>query len=132
MSILALYHRIGSAQKGLPWVLRSKVIWSMAIAITAFTTAVFLVRVADTATKDSLTNMLQIEIFGCAPISSAWDVQNMRAHCLQKSLFNIVQASINVFIDMILLVYPLPLLRILKINVRQRSRSPTILWSADR
>jgi hypothetical protein len=43
MSMLALYHRIGSGQKGLPWVLQAKVIWGIAIAIMAFTVAVVLV-----------------------------------------------------------------------------------------
>ncbi|KAF2686297.1 hypothetical protein K458DRAFT_298376 [Lentithecium fluviatile CBS 122367] len=104
MSILALYRRIGSGQRGLPCVLRFKVIGSIAVVITMFTTAIFLV-----------------ELFGCTPISRAWDVQNMQNGCMSKTEFNIVQASINVFIDLLLLFYPLPLLRILRINTQQRT-----------
>jgi len=83
---------------------------------------------ADTPGQDALTNTLQVELFGCTPISKAWDVLQMQAHCLRKSRFSIVQASINVFIDMILLVYPLPLLRIMKINIKQRSMPPIRLF----
>lgn len=43
MSILALYHRIGAGRKGLPWVLRPRVVGVMVGVVTAFTIAVFFV-----------------------------------------------------------------------------------------
>ena len=44
MSILALYHRIGSGKQGLPLIVQSRMIWVTAGIITAFTIAVFFVR----------------------------------------------------------------------------------------
>jgi hypothetical protein len=44
MSILALYHRIGSGKRGLPLIVQSRAIWVTAGFISAFTLAVILVR----------------------------------------------------------------------------------------
>lgn len=55
MSILALYHRIGHGQEGLPWVLRTKVVCTVAVAITLFTVAIFLVSLPDTSLAAGLT-----------------------------------------------------------------------------
>jgi len=44
MSILALYHRIGSGKRGLPLIVQSRAIWATAGFISAFTLAVILVR----------------------------------------------------------------------------------------
>ena len=45
MSILALFHRIGSGKRGLPLIVQSRAIWATAGFITAFTLAVILVSV---------------------------------------------------------------------------------------
>lgn len=44
MSILALYHRIGSGKRGLPLIVQSRAIWATAGLISAFTLTVILVR----------------------------------------------------------------------------------------
>ena len=41
--------------------------------------------------------------------------------CIDGASFMHAQSGINVFTDLVLLVYPLPLLRVLKFNRRQRS-----------
>ena len=50
MSILALYHRIGSGKRGLPLIVQSRAIWATAGFITAYTLAVTLVRSQTTPT----------------------------------------------------------------------------------
>ncbi|XPT03226.1 hypothetical protein M3J09_012327 [Ascochyta lentis] len=104
MSILALYHRIGSGKRGLPLIVQSRAIWITAGAISAFTVAVILV-----------------QIFSCLPISAAWDVQQIPIVCIDGATFMHVQGAINVFTDLVLLLYPLPLLPLLKFNKRQRT-----------
>lgn len=42
--------------------------------------------------------------------------------CLNAAMFMIASGSINVITDIILLIFPLPLLRLLKFNKRQRSK----------
>jgi hypothetical protein len=43
MSILALYYRIGSGKRGLPWIVQAPAVWATAGTMTAFTVAIFLV-----------------------------------------------------------------------------------------
>ncbi|KAJ4369298.1 hypothetical protein N0V86_009129 [Didymella sp. IMI 355093] len=104
MSILALYHRIGSGKRGLPLIVQSRAIWATAGLISAFTLAVILV-----------------QVFSCVPVNAAWDVQQLSFMCIDGATFMHAQAAINVFTDVVLLLYPLPLLRVLKFNKRQRS-----------
>ncbi|KAJ4354852.1 hypothetical protein N0V95_003462 [Ascochyta clinopodiicola] len=104
MSILALYHRIGSGKKGLPLIVQSRAIWATAGFISAFTFAVILV-----------------QIFSCVPISAAWDVEQIPIMCIDGAMFLHIQGAINVFTDVMLLLYPLPLLSLLKFNKRQRT-----------
>ncbi|KAF2714611.1 hypothetical protein K504DRAFT_420571 [Pleomassaria siparia CBS 279.74] len=103
MSILALYYRIASGKRGLPWVLQTNVIWAMAGFITAFTISICMA-----------------EVFACRPISRSWDVEKLPMGCMFAAMFNTSQASINVFTDMVLLVFPMPLLRQLHVNTTQR------------
>ncbi|CAI6337644.1 unnamed protein product [Periconia digitata] len=103
MSILALYHRIGSGHKGLPLILQSRVVGMIVGAVTAFTVAVFFA-----------------ELCACQPISATWKVESDIRSCMDMRAFYIAQGSINVVVDMLLLIFPLPLLRILNINQRQR------------
>ncbi|PVI05588.1 hypothetical protein DM02DRAFT_685393 [Periconia macrospinosa] len=103
MSILALYHRIGVGHKGLPWMLQSKVVIMIAGVITAFTTAVFFA-----------------ELLACQPISATWKVESKVRSCMDMSTFYTIQASINVAVDLLLLVFPMPLLRILNIDKRKK------------
>jgi hypothetical protein len=43
MSILALYYRIGSGMRALPWILKARAIWISAALMTATAVASFLV-----------------------------------------------------------------------------------------
>lgn len=43
MSILALYYRIGYGKQGLPWIVQSPAVWTVAAFMTAFSFSVFLV-----------------------------------------------------------------------------------------
>jgi hypothetical protein len=75
-----------------------------------------------------LLTEVQVQIFSCIPISAAWDVELMPVMCIDVASFMHAQAGINVFTDVVLLLYPLPLLPLLKFNKRQRSKhlsSPT-------
>jgi hypothetical protein len=44
MSILALYYRIGSAMRVLPWILQARAVWITAALMTATAVASFVVR----------------------------------------------------------------------------------------
>ncbi|KAH6625684.1 hypothetical protein C7974DRAFT_205507 [Boeremia exigua] len=104
MSILALYHRIGSGKRGLPLIVQSRAIWITSCFISAFTLAVLLV-----------------QVFSCLPVTAAWDVEQIPIMCIDGTAFMHAQASINVFTDVVLLIYPLPLLPLLQFNKRQRT-----------
>lgn len=65
----------------------------------------------------------QVQVFSCLPVSAAWDVEQMPIMCIDGATFMHAQGGINVFTDFVLLLYPLPLLRLLKFNKRQRSKS---------
>ncbi|KAH7346953.1 hypothetical protein BKA66DRAFT_433216 [Pyrenochaeta sp. MPI-SDFR-AT-0127] len=110
MSILALYYRIGSGKKGLPWVVQPRAVRWIAGAMTAFHVAVFLA-----------------QLFGCSPISRAWDVERLPNGCFDGRLFMQVSGAINVATDVILLIIPLPLLPLLKFNKRQRTALALIM-----
>ncbi|KAK7181731.1 hypothetical protein PSPO01_12181 [Paraphaeosphaeria sporulosa] len=103
LSILVLYHRICSLQKGLPWFLRGAVVWSMWAAVTAFTLSTFFV-----------------EMFNCLPVTAIFDLENPARKCIAWVPFYLSQAGIDVFINLVLLVFPLPLLAILRIDRKQR------------
>jgi len=51
--------------------------------------------------------------------------------CIDGASFSHAQSGINVFIDVVLLLYPLPLLPLLKFNKRQRSTAPLAVTLAD-
>jgi hypothetical protein len=60
------------------------------------------------------------------PIALAWDVQHMQdpGSCINAGVFMRVQGAVNVFTDVVLLLYPLPLLPLLKFNRGQHSEYP--------
>lgn len=122
MSILALYHRIGSGKQGLHVIVQSRSIWATATFISAFTIAVTIVSLKFDLTTGH-TNISQVQIFSCLPVHAAWDVELIPIMCINSASFMHAQGAINVFIDVLLLLYPLPLLPLLKFNKRQRSKS---------
>ncbi|KAF2448226.1 hypothetical protein P171DRAFT_470068, partial [Karstenula rhodostoma CBS 690.94] len=103
LSILVLYYRICSLQKGLPWFLRGPVVWTMWVAIMAFT-----------------LSTLFVEMFSCLPVSAIFDLENPTRRCIAWVPFYLSQAGIDVFINLALLLFPLPFLGILKIDRKQR------------
>jgi hypothetical protein len=105
MSILALYYRIGSGKRGLPWIVQAPAVWATAGTMTAFTLAIFLA-----------------QLLACIPISRAWDVESQPQGCIRGEIFMQVSAAINVGMDVVLLLFPLPLLPLLKFNRKQRSQ----------
>lgn len=125
MSILALYHRIGSGKRGLPLIVQSRAIWATAGIISAFTLAVILVSMPVSVVKHGL--IFQAQTFSCLPVTAAWDVEQIPIVCIDGATFMHVQGGINVFTDVVLLLYPLPLLRLLKFNKRQRSKCPVVV-----
>ncbi|KAH8719303.1 hypothetical protein GQ44DRAFT_687868 [Phaeosphaeriaceae sp. PMI808] len=104
MSILALYHRIGFKRQGLPWIVQAPAIWITAGIMTAFTVASFLA-----------------QLLACIPISRIWDVQRQPEGCIDGTLFMQASAAINVGADVILLLFPLPLLPLMKFNKKQQT-----------
>ena len=67
---------------------------------------------------------VQAQVFVCLPVSRAWDIEALPGNCFNGPLFMIMSGAINVATDVILLLFPLPLLRVLKFNRRQRSTYP--------
>ncbi|KAF2187466.1 hypothetical protein K469DRAFT_570023, partial [Zopfia rhizophila CBS 207.26] len=103
MSILTLFHRIGSGMRGFPWILHSLVVWVISIFTTLFAISTVLAK-----------------IFTCTPISRPWDVERLPTGCVYADGFNITQASINVFTDFVLLILSMPLARLLEVTRKQR------------
>ncbi|KAJ4294053.1 hypothetical protein N0V90_007742 [Kalmusia sp. IMI 367209] len=67
-----------------------------------------------------LNRMLMVELLACIPVASIWDVEKLSKKCIAWVPFYISQATINVAIDSVLVLFPLPLLGILKIDRKQR------------
>ncbi|OAL48471.1 hypothetical protein IQ07DRAFT_622898 [Pyrenochaeta sp. DS3sAY3a] len=110
MSILALYYRIGSGRRGLPWSMHPKAVWWTAGVMTAFHFAVF-----------------AAQLFACIPVSRAWDVERLPQGCFNGTIFMQLSGAINVATDVVLLLFPLPLLTLIKFNKRQRTALAVIL-----
>lgn len=73
-----------------------------------------------------------MQVFSCLPVSAAWDVEQFPIRCIDGATFMHVQSGINVFTDVVLLLYPLPLLPLLKFNKRQRSTWCICSWERHR
>lgn len=68
------------------------------------------------------SRIAQAQLFLCVPISRIWDIVHANdGGCIDVSEFMITSAAINVATDIVLLMFPLPLLRLFKFNRRQRS-----------
>ena len=68
----------------------------------------------------SNSNAIQAEAFGCVSMTSVFDLASPERKCIAYGPFYIAQAAINCFIDLVLLLFPLPLLVILNIDKKQR------------
>lgn len=130
MSILALYYRIGYGRKGLPWIVQAPAVWTVAGFMTAFGISSFTVRfscclphpVHSVLLLHTNTCVAQAQLFLCVPISRIWDIVHANdGGCIDMAEFMIISAAINVTTDIVLLMFPLPLLRLFKFNRRQRS-----------
>ncbi|KAL5119325.1 hypothetical protein ACEQ8H_002812 [Pleosporales sp. CAS-2024a] len=104
MSILALYYRIGSGMRGLPWVVQAKAVWITAGLMSATAVASFMA-----------------QLLACMPISRTWDIERQPEGCINGALFMQISAAINVATDIVLLLFPLPLLPLIKFNKKQRT-----------
>jgi hypothetical protein len=128
MSILALYYRVGSGQRGLHWIVQGRAVCVTAGVMTAFSIATFLVSPLPIMPIWA-TDAPQTQLFACTPVSLAWDVEHILGGCINGTIFMQVTAAINVVTDVVLLLFPLPLLPLLKFNKPQRSTfhlKPTI------
>lgn len=131
MSILALYYRIGHGRKGLPWIVQAPAVWTVAGFMTAFglssfmvSFGTFLICLPCDYRHHELTTLFQAQLFLCVPVSRIWDIVHVNdGGCIDVSEFMITSAAINVTTDIILLLFPLPLLRLFTFNRRQRSKS---------
>ncbi|KNG45362.1 hypothetical protein DDE82_002448 [Stemphylium lycopersici] len=111
MSILALYYRIGYGKQGLPWIIQGRAVWAVAGFMTAFGLSTFL-----------------SQLFLCVPISRVWDIAHINeGGCIDVAKFMTISGAINVVTDVMLLIFPLPLLRLMKFNRRQRTALAVIL-----
>jgi hypothetical protein len=88
--------------------------------ITAFTLSTMLVRDRRLPEAQHRSNSVQVEMFSCLPVSTIFDLDNPTRKCIAWVPFYISQASMDVFMNLILLLFPLPLLGILKIDRKQR------------
>lgn len=124
MSILALYYRIGSGRQSLPWIVQGKSVLVTAGVMTAFSVAVFVVSQTSNfysaSTETDCRN--QAQLFTCVPISRAWDINAMSQDCFDGLAFMQSSAAINIVMDTVLLLFPFPLLPLLRFNTKQRSR----------
>jgi hypothetical protein len=65
---------------------------------------------------------MQAEMFGCVSMKSMFDLDSPERKCIKYAPFYIAQAGLNCLIDLVLLLFPLPLLVILKIDRKQRCK----------
>ncbi|KAI4675672.1 uncharacterized protein J4E88_007706 [Alternaria novae-zelandiae] len=110
MSILSLYYRIGYGKQGLPWIVQSPAVWTAAGFMTAFSFSVFLA-----------------QLFICTPVSRVWDIEAQPDGCINAAMFMVISGAINVVTDIVLLIFPLPLIWVIKFNKRQRTALAVIL-----
>ncbi|KAH7075991.1 hypothetical protein FB567DRAFT_563466 [Paraphoma chrysanthemicola] len=106
MSILALYYRIGSGRRGL---IQARAVWTTAAELMV-----------------KLTNV-QAQLLACIPLHRIWDVERQPQGCINGAIFMQVSAAINVATDVVLLIFPLPLLPLLRFNKKQRTALALIL-----
>ncbi|KAL6150217.1 hypothetical protein ACJBU6_10525 [Exserohilum turcicum] len=111
MSILALYYRVGYGKQGLPWIVQAPAVWTVAGFMTAFAISSFMA-----------------QLFLCVPLPRIWDIMSVAdGGCIDVARFMTISGAINVCTDVILLLFPLPLLRLFKFNRRQRTALAVIL-----
>lgn len=125
MSILALYHRIGSSNQGLPWIVQPRVTLGMASLLTAFHFSAFVVsQMCLPERTSSWHEDHQAQLCACTPIANAWNIEARPRGCFNGAAFMQSSATINVLTDVTLLLLPLPLLLVMKFNKKQRSKPP--------
>lgn len=69
----------------------------------------------------SMLTLVQAQLLACLPVSRAWDIERQPEGCINGALFMQISAAINVATDIVLLLFPLPLLPLMKFNKKQRS-----------
>ena len=70
------------------------------------------------------------QLFICTPVSRVWDIEAQPDGCINAAMFMVISGAINVVTDIVLLIFPLPLIWVIKFNKRQRSKS-THVWSCQ-
>ncbi|KAJ4355748.1 uncharacterized protein N0V89_003768 [Didymosphaeria variabile] len=70
--------------------------------------------------NDDLKKMLMVEMFSCVPMSAIFDIDNPTRRCIAWVPFYLTQSAVDVVINLVLVLFPLPLLGILKIDKKQR------------
>ncbi|KAF1917371.1 hypothetical protein BDU57DRAFT_570680 [Ampelomyces quisqualis] len=109
MSILAMYYRIGSGLRALPWILQARAVWITAALMTATAVASFLV------------SIFLPQLLACIPVTRTWNIQQQPEGCINGALFMQISAAINITTDVVMFLIPLPLLPLMKFNKKQRT-----------
>lgn len=65
-------------------------------------------------------------MFICTPVSRVWDIEAQPDGCINAAMFMVISGAINVVTDIVLLIFPLPLIWVIKFNKRQRSKSTSL------
>ena len=91
-SILALYQRLFACKKHF-----NRLIWMIAVFILT----------------DHIIQIF-LTILNCLPVNATWNMA-VRGTCINRNLAAIILGSINVLIDVVLLVLPMPL--VWKLNI---------------
>ena len=65
------------------------------------------------------TLQLFLSVFSCRPVNALWNM-TIDGDCINLNLAALIFGSINVFIDVVLLVMPIPLVWRLNIQMRWR------------
>ncbi|KAF2837483.1 hypothetical protein M501DRAFT_167951 [Patellaria atrata CBS 101060] len=105
MSILALYWRVASRMRT---PLGTGIYCRVTIALTVVMTA------------HAISSIL-VEIFQCAPIMAAWDIEKELHCCIDVATFHTIQASTNAVTDIILLIFPIRIVYELQIPPKQKA-----------
>jgi hypothetical protein len=68
----------------------------------------------------SLASVL-VNIFSCSPVNGSWDLEAAAtAKCIDRPVFYFAQAGLGIFADFATVILPLPVLRELRLPLRQK------------
>jgi len=129
--------KIGSilvfADLGMQWTLAGTILYATSLAFTKVSILFFYLRLAPHRWFRSLVRMLltivvayatayvTVSIFGCKPIAASWDLRLAdRAICLDPYTKYMALSVLNIVIELLVLILPIPVVLHLQMPAKQK------------